>query len=442
MNPILVGVFQMFGSPSARGVSAWTHPRSDLTRFHDLDHWIALATQLDDSGFDFLFFADSFGYPTIDGALVPAAARYGINFPLLEPLLLIPTLAHHTRNLGLVVTETTGLHHPFETARRFATLDHLTGGRIGMNVVTGSIQNVVAQLFGHDEMRQHDDRYDMAEEYLALARDYWERSWDDGALVNDPDAPLYVDPAKLHRIEHDGTYYRSSGYLTVDPSPQRTPVIFQAGTSGRGKAFAAANADCVLVQGAVPEQVAATVADIRAQAVAAGRQAEDVKIVVTLSALVAERAEDAAALRAEFDALQSEEVAAAMFVSNTGIDLLALDPARPLSQVPRNEIVGQMGQSNLDRFIAADGSGPTVREILAQLRTQGIRGFQLTGDPVAVTDEIEELMATTDLDGFLLDPLFGTADVDDFARLVMPELSQRGRLRSVCTGLTLRERMA
>ena len=442
MKRIRVGVFQMFGSPSARGVSAWRHPRSDLTRFHDLEHWIGLATLLDESGFDFLFFADSFGYPTIDGEMVPAAARHGINFPLLEPLLLIPTLAHHTRRLGLVVTETTGLHHPFETARRFATLDHLTGGRIGMNVVTGSIQNVVAQLFGHDEMREHDDRYDMADEYLALARDYWERSWEDGALVNDPTAPLYVDPAKLHRIEHSGRYYRSSGYLTVDPSPQRTPVIFQAGTSGRGKAFAAANADCVLIQGAVPEQVAANVADIRTQAVTAGRRADDVKIVVTLSALVAERAEDAAALRAEFNALQNEEVAAAMFVSNTGIDLLSLDPDRPLSQVPRDEIVGQMGQSNLDRFIGPDGSGPTVREILTQLRTQGIRGFQLTGDPVSVADEIELLMAHTDLDGFLLDPLFGTADVDDFARLVMPELERRGRLGTNGLGGTLRERMA
>lgn len=127
--------------------------------------------------------------------MVAAAAEYGINFPLLDPQLLIPTLAHETTQLALVVTETTGLHHPFETARRFATLDHLTGGRLGMNVVTGSIQNVVADLFGHETMRRHDDRYDMADEHLMLAKDYWEKSWD-YYLAADPGIPRYADAAK------------------------------------------------------------------------------------------------------------------------------------------------------------------------------------------------------------------------------------------------------
>ncbi|GAA2229091.1 NtaA/DmoA family FMN-dependent monooxygenase [Herbiconiux moechotypicola] len=444
MNRIYVGAFQMFGSPSARGVSAWTHPRSDLTAFHDLEHWVRLARLLDEEGFDFLFFADSFGYPTLRGEMIDAAAEYGINFPLLDPQVLLPVLAHATTRLGLVVTETTGLHHPFETARRFATLDHLAGGRLGMNVVTGSIQNVVAELFGHERMRRHDDRYEMAQEALDLARRYWEESWDDGALVADPARPLYADPAGLHRIEHDGTYYRSSGYLTVDPSPQRTPVIFQAGTSERGREFAARNADCVLIQGSTVEQTAATIADLRARAVAVGRDPGSLRVVVTLSALIAARASDAHRLRAEFEALQTEEVAAAMFASNTGIDLLSLDRSLPLSQQSLDEVVGQMGQSNIDRFVGPDGSGPSVGEILAQLTGKGIRGFQFTGDAVGVADGIEELVDATGLDGFMLDPLFGSADVEDFCALVMPELRRRGRVpevRESPEASTLRERL-
>ncbi|GAA1705594.1 LLM class flavin-dependent oxidoreductase [Microbacterium sediminicola] len=441
MERIYVGVFEMFGSPSARGVSAWTHPRSDLTKFHDTQHWISLAKTLDDAGFDWLFFADSFGYPTIDGQMVGAAARYGINFPLMDPQLLLPILAEHTTNLGLVVTETTGLHHPFETARRFATLDHLSGGRLGMNVVTGSIQNVVADLFGHERMREHDLRYDMAQEYLDLTRRFWEESWDDGALVNDPSAPVYVDPEKLHMIEHEGQFYRSRGYLTVDPSAQRTPVIFQAGSSGRGKEFAAANADCVLLQSSAPEQMAANIADIRRRAEANGRDPRSVKVVATQSFFVAEDAADARALQQEFRDMQTVEVAAAMFVSNTGIDLLALDPAKPLSQIPLDEVVGQMGQSNIDRFVGPDGTGPSVGEILEQLRVRGIRGSQMVGTPVEVADQIEEFLEATDLDGIMVDPLFGAEDIRDFARLVMPELRRRGRLGDQPAGTTLRDRL-
>ncbi|GAA1466501.1 NtaA/DmoA family FMN-dependent monooxygenase [Microbacterium thalassium] len=441
MDRIYLGVFEMFGSPSARGVSAWAHPRSDLTRFHDIGHWVELAKTLDDAGFDWLFFADSFGYPTIGGEMVDAAARYGINFPLLDPQMLLPILAASTRDLGLVVTETTGLHHPFETARRFATLDHIAGGRLGMNVVTGSVQNVVADLFGHERMREHDLRYDMAQEYLDVARRYWEQSWDDGAVIADPTSPIYVDPAKLHRIEHDGTFYRSSGYLTVDPSPQRTPVIFQAGSSGRGKEFAAANADCVLLQSSAAEQMAANIADIRARAAAHGRDPRSVKVVATQSFFVAEDAEDARALQREFRDMQTVEVAAAMFVSNTGIDLLSLDPGKPLSQIPLDDVVGQMGQSNIDRFVGPDGAGPTVGEILEQLRVRGIRGSQIVGTPTAVADQIEEFLEATDLDGLMVDPLFGAEDVRDFARLVMPELRRRGRLGERGTQRTLRDQL-
>lgn len=439
---MLLGVFQMFGSPSRRGVSAWRHPASDLADFHRLDGWVRLARQMERDGFDFLFLADSFGYPSHEGRILDVAAREGLNFPLLDPQVLVAALAGATDRLGLVVTETTGLHHPLETARRFATLDHLTSGRIGMNVVTGSIQDVVASLFGHDTMVEHDERYDRAEDYLRLTRAYWEDAWSDGALVDDAAAATYVDPAGLHRIQHTGPYYRSDGYFPVDPSPQRSPVIFQAGTSGRGKLFAATHADCVLMQAGSVEHTRAQAEDLRRRVAAVGRDPRDVRLMVTLSATVAGTTAEATRLAEEFTALQTVEVAAAMYLANTGIDLLALDPDRPLSQVERTGAVGQIGQSNLDRF-SGDGTGPepTVREILRELHGRGLRGLHLVGDGPGVAADLEAYLETTTLDGVLLDPLFGSRDVAAFGELVVPLLRERGLLPPQPTAGTLREQV-
>lgn len=442
MKNMYLGVFQVFGSPSKRGILSWQHPRSDVLRFHEVDYWVDIARLLDRSGFDFLFFADGYGYPELDGDLLPDAARYGVNLPLLDPQLLIPVLARETSGLGLVVTETTGDHHPVETARRFATLDHMTGGRLGMNVVTGTAQNAVANLFGHESMVAHDTRYDVADEYLELARLYWERSWETDAVVADVAGVRYIDPDKLHRVEFAGEHYRSSGYLPVDPSPQRTPVIFQAGTSERGRAFAARNAECVLIQGTSYEYTARNVADIRRRAAEAGRDPDSIRILVTATITVAPTTEEARAIRDSFERDQRDEVTAAMYVGNTGINLLDLDPERPLSQITEDATVGQMGQSNIDRFRAASGQAePTVGQILDQLRGRGVRGFQITGSTSEVVDELERMLDATDLDGILLDPIFGRPDMEDFATLAIPELRRRGRIGDRPSGSTLRDRL-
>jgi FMN-dependent oxidoreductase (nitrilotriacetate monooxygenase family) len=443
MKQMHLGVFEVAG-PQVGGTLSWPHPRSDSLRFHELEHWIRIAQLLDTAGFDFLFLADGYGFPSINGDLPDLAARGGINFPALDPALIIPTLAHLTERLGFVVTSSTGLDHPVQTARRFATLDHLTGGRIGWNIVTGASQDTVAKLFGHAEMTGHDARYDQADEYVDLALTLWEGCWEDDALVGDKATGVFADPDKLHRIEYEGSHFSSSGYFTVDPSPQRTPVLFQAGTSARGRAYAARNAECVFVQGTTVEQTRVNVADIRARAAENGRDPQAIRVMVGVTVTVAATQEAAVALRAEFDALQTDEVVAVLYAGNTGIDLLALDPDRPLTQLQDGAgPAGQMGQSNIDRFLPQDGRpAPTVREILDQLRGRGTRGFQVVGSPTEVADQLEQLMDDTDLDGFLLEPIFDPADLEDFAALVVPELRRRGRMPAAPATGTLREQLS
>ncbi|MCU1528507.1 MAG: hypothetical protein JWP75_2270 [Frondihabitans sp.] len=442
MKQIHLGVFEVAG-PQVGGTLSWSLPDSDTVNYHDLDLWIGMAKVLDQAGFDFLFFADGFGYPAIDGDLPETSARSGINFPGMDPSLLIPTLARETERLGFVVTSSTGLDHPVQTARRFATLDHLTGGRVGWNIVTGASQNTVAELFGHDTMKGHDDRYDQADEYVDLALTLWQGSWEDDGFVGDKATGVLADRAKIHRIDYDGTHFRSSGYFTVAPSPQRTPVLFQAGTSARGRAYAARNAEAVFVQGTTVPQTTSNVADIRAKAAAHGRDPSSIKILVGLTVTVAPTTAEAVALRKEFDDLQTDDVVTVLYAGNTGIDLLSLDPDRDLTQLRDDGgPVGQMGQSNIDRFLPQDGSkAPTVREILDDLKGKGTRGLQLVGNPIEVADALEALVDETDLDGFLIEPIFGTRDLTDFATLVVPELRRRGRMPAAPGTGTLREQM-
>ena len=420
-----LGVFEVAG-PQVGGTLSWPHPRATSKRYHEPSYWVEMAQLLDGAGFDFLFFADGYGYPAIGDDIAPGAVQHGVNFGSLDPMLLIPILAHATQRLGFVVTSSTGLDHPVQMARRFATLDHLTGGRIGWNIVTGSSQNVIAEVFGHDQMAKHDDRYAQAAEYVELATKFWETVWEDDALVMDPATGVFADGSKLHRLEHDGAHYRSSGYFTVDPSPQRTPVLFQAGTSPAGRQLAATWAETVFVQGTTPTHTAGNVADIRRRAFEMGRDGDAIITMAGVSITVAPTSAEAADQRAAFDALQNDAVVNALYAGNTGIDLLSLDPDRTLEQVIGTGAVGQMGTSNIERFLGPDA--PTVGQIIDDLRGKGTRGFQVTGSPTEVADQLEDLMATTGLDGFLLEPIFDLPDLTDFVELVVPQLRQRGLL--------------
>ncbi|MTD17048.1 NtaA/DmoA family FMN-dependent monooxygenase [Nakamurella sp. YIM 132087] len=437
MSPLVLGVFQ-YMLPNGFSGQSWKHPDNRGVDYLTLDHWLGLARKFEDAKLDFLFFADSYGYPTVDGRIPDVAFRDAMNFPNADPMLVITALAAATEKLGFAVTASTVFEEPVANARRFSTLDHFTGGRIGWNIVTGSSQAAAAELFGR-EMIAHDDRYDRADDYLDLSLKLWESTWEPGAVRADKEAGVYVDPARVHPLVHQGPYHRSTGMHVVEPSPQRSPVLFQAGSSGRGRTYAARNAECVFVQGTTVEAVAATVADIRSQAVGFGRDPDGIKILVGMTVLTAPTHDEAIAKRAEMWAMSSAEGAAAVYAGNTGINLLELDPTRGLSQI---EVSGEQGQSNIDRFRGADGRAePTVGAILDEIRKRGLRGGIMAGAPSEVVDEMQDYVARTGVDGFLLEPHLTPGTYDDFIDLVLPVMRERGLARTEYQGDTLREHL-
>jgi long-chain alkane monooxygenase len=429
---IALGVFEMM-NPS-NGMPTWTDPRGRGHDWDRLDYWVDLARMLDAAGFDFLFFADTYGYATLGGRMPEEVAAHGIQFPALDPMLAVAALARETERLGFVVTSPTTVEKPYGTARRFATLDRLTGGRIGWNVVTGSSQATTDELFGVTSTLTHDQRYDAADDFLDTCLSHWEHSWDDDAEVRDAARGVYADPARLHRIAVDGEHQRSHGIFAVPPTPQRTPVLFQAGTSDRGRAYAARNAEAVFIQGQTIASAAAHVADIRRQAELNGRDPHDISVITGMTVTVAPTREEALALRAEYEALLTHADAAVMFAGITGLDLTGLDPETRVVDLKTD-----LGQTLVQRY-ARQNPDMKVGEIVDQFRTKAIRGFQVTGSPEEVADEIETIVDGSGIDGIMLEPTFGGPGAyRAFIDLVLPVLVARGRA-SAPAGATLRER--
>ena len=431
---IVLGVFEMMNPNN--GMPTWVHPKGRGDDWDRLDYWVGLAKELDAAGFDFLFFADTYGYATLEGRMPEEVAAHGIQFPALDPMLAITALAQATEHLGFVVTSPTTVERPYATARRFASLDRFTGGRIGWNVVTGSSQATTDQLFGVTAQLGHDAKYDAADSFLDTCLRYWERSWEDDAEVRDRARGLYADPAKLHRVEVADDHQRSAGIFAVPPTPQRTPVLFQAGTSDRGRAYAARNAEAVFIQGQSIESAAAHVRDIREQAVTQGRRPEDVKVVTGMTVTVAPTREEALALRAEYERVLGRDDAAVMFAGITGLDLTGLGPETRVV-----DLTTELGQTLIQRY-ARQNPDMRVGDILDQFRTKAIRGFQITGSPEEVADEIEAIIDGSGIDGIMLEPTFGGPDAyRAFIELVVPILRARGRVAGVPDAApTLRER--
>ncbi|MCU1527931.1 MAG: hypothetical protein JWP75_1694, partial [Frondihabitans sp.] len=436
MSSLILGFFEHL-NPNGMSGASWSHPRNTSTNYLTLDYWISLAKRLDEAGADFLFLADSYGMPIVDGAVPEAALRVAQHIPTADPFGIASAVLAATNDLGLVITSSTVFEEPYANARRFATLDHLSGGRMGWNVVTSASAASASAMFGR-ELTPHDTRYDMADDYMELSYRLLEGSWEDDAVVQDRDARVYARASGVHRVDYEGEYFRAHGVFPVEPSPQRTPVVFQAGSSGRGRAFAAAHAECVFLQGTTVPAVAASVADIRAQAVGLGRDATDVKILVGLTVITAPTAEEAAQKYEEFRSFSTDESAAVQFAYNTGIDLLSMDPDKPLGDVAANQ-----GQSNVDRFRGGpDTPAPTVREILDELRGRGLRGLVLVGRPEQVADEIEAYVESTGVDGFLLESYLNPGTYDDILGLLLPVLRERGVVEPFREAGSLRERLA
>ncbi|MCB8882213.1 LLM class flavin-dependent oxidoreductase [Acidisoma cellulosilytica] len=414
----------------------WRHPRDRADRYSDLSYWTDLARILERGKFDALFMADVLGVYDVYGGNTDHALREGTQVPLNDPMLSVSAMAAVTEHLGFGVTCTLSYEPPFTLARRISTLDHLTKGRIGWNIVTGYLDSAARGVSGAASQPKHDTRYQIAEEYMELVYKLWEGSWEEGAVLRDRDSGVFTDPAKVHRIRHEGEFFKLDAIHLSEPSPQRTPVLFQAGTSSKGRDFAARQAECVFM--AAPSKTVARgyVADIRKRAAAYGRDPYSIKIFNLTTAIVGATPDAAREKHADYRSYVSIPGALTLLSGWTGIDFSAYDLDEPLRYI-RNEAV----HSAVESFTTADPSRVwTVREVAEWI---GIGGFGplLVGSASEVADEMESWVAETDLDGFNLAYAVTPESFVDIADLLVPELQRRGRYKTDYAAGTLREKL-
>jgi FMN-dependent oxidoreductase (nitrilotriacetate monooxygenase family) len=428
MKHLILSAFEINGvNLTSQGL--WAHPENQTYRYKDLNYWVDLAKLLDRGGFDLLFLADSYGYPVLNGSTPDVAFEQAVEIPKNDPMLLLPAMASHTDQLSFAITTSTTFEHPYANARRLATLDHLTGGRLGWNVVTTS-SAVVCELFGRAPV-PHDERYAMAQDFLDVTYKLLESSWEDDAVLADKAARLYADASLIHPIEHDGPYFSVSGYFNCEPSPQRTPVILQAGASPAGRRFAGANAEVSFLQGKDAAMLRGQVDDLRAAAVAAGREPDAIKGISGLSVVTAPSRAQAEERLEEYLSWIDPEAARTYYASMTGIDLKSLDPNASFADV-RTE----GGRTQVDRY-----RDNTVAEATADFLRRGMRELIVVGTPDEVADEIAALADYTGLNGFNVTPFVSPGSYVEFIDDVVPQLRRRGLLPTEPRRGTLRERI-
>jgi len=396
----------------------WVRDDTRQLEYTRLDPWVELAQILEKGCFDALFLADVVGvYDTYRGGPETSIVE-AMQIPVNDPALLIPAMAHVTEHLGFAFTSSILQTHPFTFARQVSTLDHLTQGRVAWNVVTSYLPNAGASL-GLGCLPAHDERYDRADEYLDVTYKLWEGSWEDDAVLRDTQRGIYADPAKIHPIHHVGKHYEVAGPHLSEPSPQRTPLLFQAGSSTRGRQFAAKHAECVFI--VVPRQslsaASSVISDIRSQAVRRGRHPEDILFFQGLSPVVGGTEAEAKAKEAEYLEQVSTEGVLAHLSGSIGVDLAAIDLDRPLetleSQTMRGSIKGLIE------------SAPDQTQTFRDLTRSRLAGQFLTGAPEQIADALQT-WHEAGVDGFNLVYSITPGTFVDFIEAVVPVLQKRG----------------
>jgi len=411
----------------------WVRPEARQRDYKVLDLWVELARLLERGRFDALFLADVTGvYDTYRGG-GETALRSGMQTPANDPAMLVSAMAYATEHLGFAYTSSIYQHHPFVFARQLSTLDHLTRGRVAWNIVTSYLDNG-ARSRGLDRLPGHDERYDQADEYMEVLYKLWEGSWEEDAVVMDTRRGVYADPGKVHPIHHSGRYYRCLGPHLSEPSAQRTPLLFQAGSSARGREFAARHAECVFIvtsRGSLrgPQSV---VADVRRRAERWGRRPEDLRFFQGLSPVVG--GTEAGARRKEREYLEQidEEAVLAHLSGSMGVDLSAVDPDRPLETI-ENEGVRGFIKDLLD-------SAPSGKRTLGDLVRRRMAGQFLTGAPEQIADALAS-WAEAGIDGFNLVYSVLPGTFSDFIEGVGPVLVRRGLMQAEYTPGPLREKL-
>lgn len=385
--------------------------------------------------FDALFLADILGVYDVYGGNADAALRNAVEFPVNDPFLLAPAMAMVTRHLGFGITGTVCYEAPFSFARRLSTLDHLTNGRIGWNIVTGYLDSA-AKAFGQARQLVHDERYDLAEEFMQVVYGLWEGSWEEDAVRRDKRSGIFACPERIHKVRHEGRYFRMEGYHLCEPSPQRTPFLFQAGASAKGRRFAARHAECVFLCPRTVRAAADAVRDVREQALAMGRDPASLLVQSAMTVITRPTDAEAQAAVADYQHYVRPEGALALLSGYLGIDFAdhSLDAALDGRQITAI-------QSCVDGFAASDPYRRwTLRDAIEQF---GVAAYKpmLVGSPKTVTDGLIGWMEQTDLDGFNIEYIVSPGDFRAFVDLAVPELQRRGVYKTCYQEGTLREKL-
>ncbi|GJG97783.1 LLM class flavin-dependent oxidoreductase [Cupriavidus pauculus] len=413
----------------------WTSPEDRSAEYLHTHHWVALAQLLEAGKFDALFLGDITGIYDVAGGTPNAALRTAAQVPMNDPAPLIPLMAHATRHLGFGVTLSVSYEHPYLLARRLTTLDHLSQGRVAWNIVTSYLDSGAKSL-GQDGLRAHDARYDRADAYLDICYRLWEGAWEDGAVVRNRETGVYADPARVHRTTYQYDDLRIDGVFQCEPSPQRTPLLFQAGGSDRGSRFAARHAECIFVGAPTRDGLRRTVAKLRDALRTEGRDPDGVLIFAMFTVIVDNTAETAHARHAAYRERVSYEGALALLSGWTGIDLSRYAPDDTLDYVDTNA-----GQSALASFSKLDPNKSwTVRDAVEFVGIGG-RGGLAVGDAQQVADELQAWMADTGIDGFNLASVEMPRTFEDIVTHLVPELQRRGIYKTAYADGTLREKL-
>jgi FMN-dependent oxidoreductase (nitrilotriacetate monooxygenase family) len=433
-DPFVLAAFTM-STVSHGNFGLWRHPHDQTAHYTDIRYWVELAKLLDAGGFDALFVADAVGQLDVFGGDAAAALTRAVQTPVTDPLLAVSAMAAATTHLGFGITVSTTYESPYLLARKFSTLDHLTGGRIGWNVVTSLLDSAARNIIGRDRQIPHDERYAMAQEFLEVTYKLWEGSWEDGAVVRDREAGVYTDATKVHTIAHEGRYFSVPGAHLVEPSPQRTPVLFQAGTSPAGREFAARNAELVFASDPRPEVLRANIDDVRRRAVAHGRNPDSIKFLTSIE-IVTDTTDSAARAKAdELSRYHDLDAGLVLLSALSGVDWSTYGVDRPIEQFDTDA-----SRSILAAVDDADARHRiTLRDYVGGLG--GFGGELFVGSARTVADDLEAYAERTGVDGFNIAYHLTPRSFTDIAEYLVPELRRRGRARDTDAPTTLRERL-
>lgn len=410
----------------------WVRDDTRQREYNTLAPWLDLARLLERGRFDAVFLADVVGAYDVYHGSREAAVRRAVQFPVNDPSALVPAMASVTEHLGFAFTLSILQEHPFSFARRASTLDHLTGGRVGWNIVTSYLENGARNL-GFEGLPLHDTRYDRGDEYLEVLYKLWEGSWEDDAVVADRARAVYADPAKVHEIHHRGRYYNVQGPHLCEPSPQRTPTLFQAGSSERGRTFAARHAEATFIAARSVQGARTVVDDIRSRAGQWGRHPDDLLIFQGITTIVGGTEAEARRKEREVTEHLNEEATFAVVSGWLGVDLGAHDPDAPIGDLRTNAMQGMI------RSLAEAAPDATWRfgdfvKVLSNTR--------LVGTPEQIADQLQRWHTEGGIDGINLTYVTTPGSFVDFVDGVVPVLQERGLVQREYRDGTLREKLS